>query len=96
MGNDVDKEIFELICYMVTSGRNLVRETKMYGPFRLIDACSRLISILEQMGKSSEFLGEVKAQIEANKYTVVADEETFVNFLDELVLDLVGRLKEGT
>jgi len=96
MGNDVDKEIFELICYMVTSARNLVRETKMYGPFRLVDACSRLITILEQMQKSSEFLGEVKTQIDSNKYTVVSDEEAFVNFLDELVLDLVGRLKEGT
>ena len=96
MGNDVDKEIFELICYMVTSARNLVRETKMYGPFRLIDACGRLIGILEQMGTSSEFLSKVKAQIEENKYKVISDEEAFLNFLDELVLDLVGRLKEGT
>jgi len=92
MENDVDKEIFALICYMVTSARNLVRETKMYGPFRLIDACGRLIGILEQMGTSSEFLSEVKAQIETNKYAVISDEKAFVDFLDELVLDLVGQL----
>ena len=95
MGNDVDKEIFELICYMVTSARNLVRETKMYGPFRLIDACGRLIGILEQMGASNESLVGVKAQIEENKYKVISDEEAFLDFLDELVLDLVGWLKEG-
>ena len=76
----------------MTSARNLVRETKMYGPFRLIDACSRLICILEQMGKSSEFLSKVKAQIETNKYAVISDEKAFVDFLDELVLDLVGQL----
>ena len=75
MGNDVDKEIFELVCYMVTSARNLVRETKMYGPFRLIDACGRLIGILDQMGASSEFLSKVKTQIEANKYNVISDEK---------------------
>ena len=96
MENDVDKEIFALICYMVTSARNLVRETKMYGPFRLIDACGRLIGILEQMGTSSEFLSKVEAQIETNKYAVMTDEKAFVDFLDELVLDLVERLKEGT
>lgn len=92
MENDADKEIFALICYMVTSARNLVRETKMYGPFRLIDACGRLIGILEQMGTSSEFLSKVKAQIETNKYAVISDEKAFVDFLDELVLDLVGQL----
>jgi len=92
MENDVDKEIFALICYMVTSARNLVRETKMYGPFRLIDACGRLIGILEHMGTSSEFLSKVKAQIETNKYAVISDEKAFVDFLDELVLDLVGQL----
>lgn len=92
MENDVDKQIFALICYMVTSARNLVRETKMYGPFRLIDACGRLIGILEQMGTSSEFLSKVKAQIETNKYAVISDEKAFVDFLDELVLDLVGQL----
>ena len=94
MGNDVDKEIFELICYMVTSARNLVRETKMYGPFRLIDACGRLIGILEQMGASSEFLSKVNTQIQANKYAMISDEKAFVDFLDALVLDLVGRLQE--
>ena len=92
MENDVDKEILALICYMVTSARNLVRETKMYGPFRLIDACGRLIGILEHMGTSSEFLSKVKAQIETNKYAVISDEKAFVDFLDELVLDLVGQL----
>jgi hypothetical protein len=96
MGNDVEKEIFELVCYLVTSARNLVRETKMYGPFRLIDACGRLIEILEQMGAGSEFLVGVKAQIEENKYKVISDEEAFVDFLDNLVLELVGQLKEGT
>ena len=95
MGNDVEKEIFELVCYMVTSARNLVRETKMYGPFRLIDACGRLIGILEPMGAGSEFLVGVKAQIEENKYKVISDEEAFVDFLDNLVLELVGQLKEG-
>ena len=95
MGNKFDKEIFELICYMVVSARNLIHETRMYGPFRLIDACSRLIGILEEEGSSNEFLDGVKAAIEANKYKVMTGEEGFVAFLDDLILDMVERL-EGT
>lgn len=95
MENRFDKEIFELICYMVVSARNLIHETKMYGPFRLIDACSRLIEILEEEGSSNEFLGRVKMEIEANKYKVMTDEEGFVAFLDNLILDIVKRLEES-
>jgi len=95
MENNVDEELFSLICYMVTSARNLVRETKMYGPLRLIDACGRLIGILERMGTNSEFLSKVKTRIEANKYGVMSDEKAFVDFLDALILDLVGQLQEG-
>jgi len=95
MESRFDKEIFELICYMVVSARNLVHETKMYGPFRLIDACSRLITTLEEEGSCNEFLGRVKTEIEANKYKVMTDEEGFVTFLDDLILDLVERLEEN-
>ncbi|GAH77892.1 unnamed protein product, partial [marine sediment metagenome] len=38
MGDKLEKEVFELICYMLISAKNLDRETKMYGPFRLVDA----------------------------------------------------------
>lgn len=95
MESKFDKEIFELICYMVVSARNLVHETKMYGPFRLIDACSRLVTIVEEKGSSNEFLGRVKSEIEANKYKVISDQEGFVAFLDNLILDLVKRLEES-
>jgi hypothetical protein len=79
---------------MVVSARNLVHETKMYGPFRLIDTCSRLITTLEEEGSCNEFFGWVKTEIETNKYAVMTDEEGFITFLDSLTQDLVERLKE--
>lgn len=93
MENKFDKEIFELICYMVVSARNLIDETRMYGPLRLIDACSRLLGILEEEKRSNEFLSRVKTEIETNKYKIMTDEEGFVAFLDDLILDMVERLK---
>jgi hypothetical protein len=95
MEDKLEKEIFELICYMLVSARNLDRETKMYGPFRLVDAASKLIEILEKNGIYDEFLSQVRTMIEDNKYKVMTDKEEFVSFLDDLVLKMVAKLKEA-
>jgi len=95
MENRLERGIFELLCYMIVSARNLEQETKMYGPFRLVDAASRLIEVLEESGIGDEFLSQVRSMIEANKYKVMTDKEGFVAFLDDLALKMVGRLKEA-
>lgn len=95
MENGLERGIFKLLCYMIVSARNLDQETKMYGPFRLVDAASRLIEILEESGIGDEFLSQVRSMIEANKYKVMTDKEGFVAFLDDLALKMVGRLKEA-
>lgn len=87
------EEMFKLLCYMVSSARGLVRETKLYGPFRLIDAASRLIEALEREGTADRFLSGVRELIEENKYRVMTDKEGFIRFLDELVLRMVERLE---
>ncbi|MEE9176428.1 MAG: DUF6092 family protein [Thermodesulfobacteriota bacterium] len=95
MEDKLEKEIFELICYIIVSARNLDKETKMYGPFRLVDAASKLIEILEKNGIYDEFLSQVRTIIEANKYKVMTDKEEFVAFLDDLVLKMVVKLKKA-
>ena len=95
MENGLERGIFELLCYMIVSARNLDQETKMYGPFRLVDAASRLIEILEESGIGDEFLSQVRSMIEANKYKVMTDKEGFLAFLDDLAPKMVGRLKEA-
>jgi len=95
MEDKLKKEIFELICYMLISARNLDRETKMYGPLRLVNATSKLIEILEKNGIYDELLSQVRTIIEANKYKVMTDKEEFVAFLDDLALKIVAKLKEA-
>jgi len=95
MENGLERGIFKLLCYMIVSARNLDQETKMYGPFRLVDAASRLIEILEESGIGDEFLSQVRSMIEANKHKVTTDKGGFVAFLDDLALKMVGRLKEA-
>jgi thymidine phosphorylase len=95
MEDKLEKELFELICYMIVSARNLDQETKMYGPFRLVDATSKLIEILEKNGIYDEFFSQVKTIIEANKYKVMTDKEGFIAFLDDLILRMVVKLEEA-
>ena len=85
----LEERVFELVGYMVTSGRNLLNETPLYGPFRLVDAASRLISILEEEGVGSDRLQAMRTEIDAGKYSVMSDVKEFESFLDSLVDTLV-------
>jgi hypothetical protein len=85
----LEERVFELVGYMVTSGRNLLNETPLYGPFRLVDAASRLIAILEEEGVGSDRLQAMRTEIDAGKYSVMSDVEEFELFLDSLVDTLV-------
>lgn len=79
---------------MVTSACNLVNETKSYGPFRLIDAASRLITILSEDQISSSNLEKIQAKIEQGKYKVMEDKSQFSSFLNELVLYITSLIED--
>lgn len=89
----MDKEFFNLLCYVLTSARGLMDEPKMYGPFRLVDTASRLILILEGQSMADEFLKREREKIDKGKYSVMESEERFREFLDELILDFTEELK---
>lgn len=84
----------KLICYMASSACNLVGEPPLYGPFRLVDAASRLIDLLEDNNTVSNNLLEARQLIEQKKYLVMHDEQAFVDFLNDLVLKLTEGFKE--
>ena len=88
----LEEKIFELVGYMVTSGRNLLDETPLYGPFRLVDAASRLISLLEDEEIISFRLSTIRERIDAGKYSVMTSPGEFRTFLDSLVDALVDHL----
>ena len=85
----LEQAVFELVGYMVTSGRNLIDETPFYGPFRLVDAASRLILMLEKEGIVSDRLRTMQERIDSGKYLVMKTQQEFMSFLDSLVDVLV-------
>jgi hypothetical protein len=88
----LEARVFDLIGYMTSSARNLIDETPLYGPFRLVDAASRLIAILEQSGVQSPRLSALREEIDAGKYSVTASPEDFKTFLDAVVDSFVNYL----
>lgn len=96
MGSNQKREdIYDLIGYMVTSAKELVIDPKLYGPFRLVDAVSRLIEVLEREGAADEFMLSLKSFIDEGKFTVMTDESQFFSFLDELVVKVALHVQES-
>jgi len=87
-----ERALFELVGYMVTSARNLLDETPMYGPFRLVDAVSRLVDWAGE--DASPRLRGLRERIEAGKTSVMTDAAEFRAFLDELVFAIVEMMDE--
>jgi hypothetical protein len=92
--DELEQEFFELVCYMVTSARNLVSEYRLYGPFRLIDAVSRLIDVAQKLDLKSPRLETIQKRIEEGKDTVMESEEEFTAFLENLVMGLVPLMQD--
>jgi hypothetical protein len=92
--SQLEEEFFELICYMVTSARNLVSETPLYGPLRLVESVSRLIGIIQGLGLGSPRFQAIQREIEEGKNTVMESEEKITAFLENLVMTLVSVMEE--
>jgi len=90
-----DKYLFDLAVFLATSARGCVEEPHLYGPFRLVDALSRLIELPKYATciKEDKFLAKMKRVIDEKKFLVVSDREAFKAFLDSLVREFAKELK---
>jgi hypothetical protein len=93
--SDGNEYLFELALFLATSARNCIEEPPLYGPFRLLDALSRLADLPKHTTGLSEdiFLKEVKAFVDEKKFLVTSDVEGFKKAADELVERFAKELK---
>lgn len=88
-------EWLALFCFMTSSARGLIGEPVLYGPFRIVDSLEKILELLENQSLlSDEFLKTEREKIEEKKLVVVTDEDEFIAFLDELVMDFAKELKK--
>ena len=71
---------------MASAAKELLVDPQIYGPFRMVDTISRVITLLEHHGFHDDFSQEIKDFIDANKYVMMSDEEEFADFLNRLVV----------
>jgi hypothetical protein len=90
-----DDYLLELVAFLATSARGCLDEPPSYGPFRLIDALSRLTDLPKYATclKDDEFLRKIKADIDEKKFSVMTDTEEFRNMLDSVVRQVTRQLK---
>jgi len=94
---EVDEEkrirIYDFIAYLVSSARGLLVEPQMYGPFRCLDAVSRFIRLLEDLGIGDAYLSELRKEIDEYKYLVLTNEEKFREFVVRLNVKLAQKVR---
>lgn len=93
--NSGNEYLFDLALFLVTSARNCIDEPPLYGPFRLLDALSRLTDLPKYTAGLDEdpFLKEAKAFADEKKFLVASDVEGFRQAADELVVRFAVELK---
>jgi len=87
-------KIYEFITFLASSARGLLEEPQSYGPFRCLDAITRFIDLVKELGYSDPYLEELKREIEKGKYLVLFNEEDFRKFIVELNVKLARKIKE--
>jgi hypothetical protein len=92
---EAEGHLFDILIFLATSARGCIDEPPLYGPFRLVEALSRLIDLYDHVPsfKKDAFLAEIKAEIDTKKFLVMSDPEGFKKFLDEMVRKFTVELK---
>ncbi len=83
----VENPLFAVVVYLVASARDCLDEPLIYGPFRIIEGVSHLISAAESIPGlvDDPFMRDLKDWIDEHKYNVMADRESFAVWLGELL-----------
>jgi len=81
-----ESEALQLLAYLTASAEISLVEPDLYGPFRLIDACSKLAGHVLQHdpGDSRDFWEELKAEIDIKKIWLMSDRENFREFIKQM------------
>ena len=92
-GNDY---LFEIAVFLATSAQGCLNEPPLYGPFRLLDALSKLADLPDYAEglNPDAFLKEIKTIVDEKKFLVMYDEQGFRKTIDELVAKFSKELRK--
>jgi hypothetical protein len=81
-----ESEALQLVAHLTASAEISLIEPDLYGPFRLIDACSKLAGHVLQHdpGDRRDFWEDLKAEIDFKKIWLMSDRENFREFIKQM------------
>jgi len=90
-----DDYLFEIAVFLATSALNCIDEPPLYGPFRLLDALSKVADLPKYAPclKEDPFLQKIKAIVDEKKFLVMYSAEEFRKAIDEIVKMFAEELK---
>lgn len=91
-----EDEVLAILGHLLSSAELCMQEPELYGSFRLLDAASRLLSVLlsKEQARDDPFLGGLKREIDEKKVWMMYDRPGFRDFVRDVPVLLAGRLKE--
>ncbi|MEE9182123.1 MAG: DUF6092 family protein [candidate division NC10 bacterium] len=90
-----EQDAFDLVAHLVASAETSATEPELYGPYRLLDATSRLIAALLKIDPNQKqtFLRDLKQEIDDKKDWLMWDREGFRQLLPDLAGRVASELK---
>lgn len=86
------EDLVNLMGYLLTSAHGLYDEPAGYGPFRMLDAAGRLLTIMEAANLADPFLMQIRQDIDENRFGS-SDDQALRDFLDQACLQYAAGLK---
>jgi hypothetical protein len=90
--DDLRRDLFLLVGYLLTSAHGLYGEPKGYGPFRLLDATGRLLAIMQAHQLADPFLDQLEQTIAAERVGH-SDDDQLCAVLDNLCTEYALEIK---
>jgi hypothetical protein len=90
-----EDEAYELLAHLLASAEICTFEPTYYGPFRLLDAASRLMEAMLRHSTSSDtaWLEDFKREVDQKKHWMMWDRPGYFQFLNEVGGDIAEQLE---
>ena len=88
----LQKDLFLLLGYLLTSAHGLYNEPAGYGPFRLLDGAGRLLEIMQSHDLGDPFLQQLNDMIQSERFGTSDDAQLRLR-LNEMVMRYTDELK---
>lgn len=91
-GKEVLPPLLDLVVYLLASAELCTREPWTYGSLRLVEAASRLLGVVGDLGCEEGWVREYKSYLDAHKHLLLRDRREYISFLEHVAGPAASRV----